>query len=580
MLNQVKPIGWQQALDCIAKSESAASLEHHQLDFKREAGSLRETLKLLAEATVCFANADGGSIVVGVANTPPRSGSSLLGISPSLTVETARKGIFDRTVPPVTVLAETVETAGVQLMVITVPQALVPCATTDGTATRRLDRECRPFTPDQQRDWLSARGMMDWSEHVTDVSVADADSREVARIRQMLQLVGKADLAALSNERLLEALRLTENGSLRRAGVLLVGTPSDIARSIPTYGFAYQYRPSPGQESLFRLRESEPVLTGIEKLISTVQARSHVWPLNLAGGVQVALEELPAAAVRELIVNAFVHRSYETNGTVDVDHSPDGLAVVSPGGLVSGVTPANILTHPSTPRNRLLLETIWMLGIAERSGQGIDRVYRELLRVGKAPVEFEDRGTTVRAYVAGARGDDAFVRFVTSLPDTHQGDVDVLLTLRQLCAKATVRPAELAVVMQRSETEAKQTLNRLSEGATALVEVTTRGSFRLTPAVLAELGRAVRYRVSTGGDHDAKVGDHLAEYPTLSNRSLQRMFDLSVFAARDLLRDLQRRGVVVKLSNAKSGPGVLYGPGPNLPLQSKRRNRANPGDEG
>ena len=46
----------------------------------------------------------------------------------------------------------------------------------------------------------------------------------------------------------------------------------------------------------------------------------------------------------------------------------------------------------------------------------------------------------------------------------------------------------------------------------------------------------------------------------MSNRTLQRLFNLSMFGARDLLRDLQRRGIIVKLSAATSGSGVVYGP--------------------
>jgi ATP-dependent DNA helicase RecG len=75
------------------------------------------------------------------------------------------------------------------------------------------------------------------------------------------------------------------------------------------------------------------------------------------------------------------------------------------------------------------------------------------------------------------------------------------------------------------------------------------------------------------GDFDAKVADHLHEYGTITNRSLQRLFDLSVWGARDALRDLQRRGVVEKVSTARSGPGVQYGPGPNLPQAPPERRR-------
>ena len=75
-------------------------------------------------------------------------------------------------------------------------------------------------------------------------------------------------------------------------------------------------------------------------------------------------------------MNGLIHRSYETHGTVDVEHTGDQLVISSPGGFVAGVTPENILTYPSTPRNRLLTETVAVLQLAERTGQGVDRAYR------------------------------------------------------------------------------------------------------------------------------------------------------------------------------------------------------------
>jgi ATP-dependent DNA helicase RecG len=558
---------WRQAVAAIDRGSSADAYEHQQLEFKQPASSTKETLALLADASVCFANADGGVIVLGVSDHAGGAGA-FVGVPPALSLETVRRGIYDRTEPPITVLAEMAREHDADLMVLTVAAAFTPCSTTAGTATRRLDKECRPFTPSQQREWLAARGMVDWSAETTDVAVGDADPTEMVALRRLLGRAGKSELGRLNDERLLEALGVVESGRLVRAGVLLVGTEAAIRAAVPTHGHIYQYRDTPGQESLFRQRSTSALLSTIEYLINTIAVRSRLWPLNLAGGTQVVLEDLPTAAVRELIVNAFIHRSYETNGSVDIDQSSDGLSVVSPGGLVSGVTPENILTHPSTPRNRRLAEAVAHIALAERTGQGVDRAYRTLLRMGKDPVQFDDRGTSVRAFVSGSRGSEAFVRFVhSSLPEPFGEDVDVLLLLRLLCQRQTVRPRDISVVTQRSAPETSRLLDRLFAADPPLVSQTKRGGVRLAPWTTSELGRAISYRTSGAGEFDAVVIGHLNEYGTISNRALQRLFNLNVYAARDLLRDLQKRGVVVKLGGATSGPGVTYGPGDN----AKRR---------
>ncbi len=134
-------------------------------------------------------------------------------------------------------------------------------------------------------------------------------------------------------------------------------------------------------------------------MLGLVEAHAAFRPLNISGGIQLQLVDYPQNAVRELVVNAFLHRSYETHGTVDVEHSPEALIVTSPGGFLPGITPDNVLSYPSTPRNRLLTEVFSMLRLAERTGQGVDRAFRELLRVGKEPPTFTDLGTSVRAVV-------------------------------------------------------------------------------------------------------------------------------------------------------------------------------------
>lgn len=73
------------------------------------------------------------------------------------------------------------------------------------------------------------------------------------------------------------------------------------------------------------------------------------------------------------------------------------------------------------------------------------------------------------------------------------------------------------------------------------------------------LGRAVSYPRRSADGIDEKVQAHVAEYGYVTNQTLRRVFDLTVRSARDLLRDLQQRGLLAKLDDKVSGPGVRYG---------------------
>lgn len=536
---------------------------------------------MLADAAVCFANADGGRIVLGVHDKAKTRAEALVGVPADYTIELIRRGVFDRTTPPLTLVVNEQLEDGRRLLIIDVPPGVAPHSNSAGLATRRLGRECRPFTPAEQREFLVARGQYDWSSESTGVDVRQVSPGEMDRLRQLLVEAGADELSRLRDRQLLEALSLlARDGKLTTAAVLLVANGPTIAEVVPSYGYSYQYRPSPGSEATQRIRGAKPLLAAVEALTDAIDARTQVRPLNIAGGVQLRLVDYPSNAVRELLVNAMIHRGFDGQGSVDIEHSPERLVITSPGGLVSGVTPANILTHPSMPRHRLLAEVVARCQLAERTGQGIDRAYREMLRAGKKPPQIEDLGSRVRASLTGGIGNDAFIRFVRGLPHELGGDVDVLIALSLLREARSIDATKLAEAIQRSPIEAQEVLARLADDEGGLLEATRRTlrrpfpTYRLRNQPFVELARAVTYRRRTTLDGiEAKVVDNVSEYGFVTNKTLQRLFDIDVYAARNMLSDLRDRELLEKIGKARGGPGVKYGPGKNFPKKRSQRSK-------
>jgi ATP-dependent DNA helicase RecG len=573
-----------EVLHIIGTAGPASSFESGELEFKRSGRDVKQTLELLADAAVCLANAKGGTIVLGVDDKATARRDALVGVDAALSLDVIRKGIFDRTRPNLTVSANDHLEDGVRLVVISVIEGLELYANAKGLATRRLGTECLPFPPEQQIEVRRARGQLDWSAEPAAAAIADLSQAEFERVRRLLTRADRAELAELRDRPLLEAMRLVTDGALTNAAVLLFGSEEILRRVIPAHGYSYQYRPSPGSEATFSTRGNRAIPAAVESLLELVEARVETRPLNLAGGVQLSLSDYPPNAVREVVVNALVHRDFPARGSVDIEHVPERLVVQSPGGLVAGVTPENILTHPSTPRHRLLSEAIALLRLAERTGQGIDRAYREMLQLGKEPPRIEDDALRVRAILAGGIGNDVFVRFVRDLPSPLTGDVEVLITLSLLRASSTVDALSLARAIQRSPAESQEVLARMSDDQVGLLEPTRRTlrkpfpSYRLRNEPLASLARAVSYRRRTIDQIDEKVIEHVQEYGFITNRTLQRLFDRDLYASRNLLNDLRDRGLLEKLGTARGGPGVKYGPGPKFPKTTRTTDAHAPRD--
>ncbi|MEQ8716724.1 MAG: ATP-binding protein [Acidimicrobiales bacterium] len=559
-------------LDRIAEGAVPATLESKELDFKRQPDSRGDAIKTLADAAACFANADGGTVVMGIAN-------STAGVEAfrgcDLDPQVCQRRIYELTDPPLMVGARTVQRSDVTLLVVDVLRSFEIHADKQGRSSHRVGTDCLPLSPQEHRRLREERLGVDWSAQPSELRVADIAPRALESAREALQRFpdDRRPLAALSDDDLLSALGVVDSdGHLLRAGeVLFCEPPADESVVV------YQHRPTPGGETALVERISLPTVLAFERTMELVWARRNVTPLNLPAGQQLEISDFPEAAVREALSNALLHRDYRLPGPVNIEHSPTSFVVISPGPLVGSVTPENILTHASTPRNPALAKASRLLRLAEETGRGVDRMVREMIRIGHDPPVIEEGIDFVRVALSGGAPRSSIVRYVADLGPEERDDTDAMLILFTLCQQRTITAEQIAPVLQKAEPEAENILRRLSQERSGMIEPTResgsrrKGQYRLRADALKALGTAVRYHRRTVDEIDRKVIAHLHEYGKITNRTLQNLFDIDVYRARDILADLQQREMIVRVSEAKRGPSVEYGPGPKLPRRRRSR---------
>jgi ATP-dependent DNA helicase RecG len=379
----------------------------------------------------------------------------------------------------------------------------------------------------------------------------------------------------------LARLRLVHaDGQLTRAGEILlcIGAVSAADEIL-----VYQYRQTPGGEASFARRWGTPMISAFSEAIEALSARVGTTPVNTSGGQQLQIEDYPLAASREALANALLHGDYRDRRPVQIEHSPDSLTVRSPGPLVAGITPDNILTAGSRARFPLLTAASRVLGLAEERGQGVDRMFREMVRAGRSTptvtVEYESVDPATVVVLAGGPPNTRISRFVAELPEAEQNDTDALLIVLLLCQKRSVTARDVASVVQRSVPATEAILRRLASGEAQLLEPTagtvTRAhpNYRLRSAALVALGPAVSYHRQSSSEIDRKVIDHVREYETINSATVQRIFDVDVYRARDILRDFVGREILVRVSPQTRGPKVKYGAGDQFPARQSRSGR-------
>jgi ATP-dependent DNA helicase RecG len=73
------------------------------------------------------------------------------------------------------------------------------------------------------------------------------------------------------------------------------------------------------------------------------------------------------------------------------------------------------------------------------------------------------------------------------------------------------------------------------------------------------------------------VISHVQEYGKITNKTLRNMFDIDIHPAKDIIKGLVERGILVKTSERERGPNIEYGPGPSFP-SPRRRGAARPAE--
>lgn len=105
------------------------------------------------------------------------------------------------------------------------------------------------------------------------------------------------------------------------------------------------------------------------------------------------IRNYPYWALRELIMNAIMHRSYESNAPIYIYEFSNRIEIINPGGLFGEATPQNF-PNASDYRNVVLAEAMKVLGYVNRFNYGVKRAEEELIRNGNGQPEFDLTLTT------------------------------------------------------------------------------------------------------------------------------------------------------------------------------------------
>ena len=204
-----------------------------------------------------------------------------------------------------------------------------------------------------------------------------------------------------SVEQQLASLRLFDADRLcpTNAGLLLIGKNPRFF--LP--GAYVQYLKLPGTV-LTDLPDDQAEISGdLLSMLNELTTRARLLVQHTLRPVNAMQEKLigdyPAQALRELLMNAVMHRNYDSNSPIRFYAFTDHIEIQSPGGLYGEATRENFPTRNSY-RNPVIAEAMKSLGFVNRFGYGVQRAQTLLAENGNPPAafEFDDHSVLVKIF--------------------------------------------------------------------------------------------------------------------------------------------------------------------------------------
>ena len=355
------------------------------------------------------------------------------------------------------------------------------------------------------------------------LTLEDIDLEEVRRTARKAVHVGRIDSSVDVEDAvaLLERFKLRENGVLLNGAAALFG--KDYLADYPHLEIKLGwFAGRDGGDFL----DNRHVSGGIFKLMDEAMAFCFKH-LNLSAHITGRIErdeelEIPAAALRETLINALAHRSYDDGcRTVYLAIYEDRVEIKNPGGFPSSLDIAHLYNPPvreSMPRNPRIARVLYLCKMIETWGRGLSVVADECSRTGlPLPIVKMQGGSVVTVFsrpnllASGSHLDRGGPDMARIDPDQLQtglgqrGDLSasLLKTIRQ--NPLTSRKL-LSVELGVSERRVRQALKSLREKGIVVRQGADHGGiWRISKIIAAEPAGSVAPPAEGTHGNDAEV---------------------------------------------------------------------------
>ncbi len=358
--------------------------EGFNLEFKVR---IPNKIKEVTEEICAFANASGGTLILGVDDA-----NNVQGVTFNNAKRSALQNSINEITPTLHCNIYTITIDKKEIVIIEVPSGVnKPYVLSGAIYVRQGPNSQKLTTVEEMRDFFQQADKIYYDEapcKTIDITKDIPDTN----INQFRELAGLG--TTVSNEQVFNNLKLvTKEGFLKNGATLFFAENPEqffekaVIRCIVFEGIGKRYITDDKIMSGTLYQQFLQTMTWLKTKLNVrydiegagSQPRKELW-------------EIPETVFKEAIINALAHRDYYNKGArISVEVFNDRIEVSNPGGLVSGI-PKNEFGKRSLSRNPLIFGLFERIRMVEQVGSGISRMRDLMLENNLTPPEFNTEG--------------------------------------------------------------------------------------------------------------------------------------------------------------------------------------------
>ena len=354
-------------------------IENQKIDYKsiRKIRSGDKGFKELAVSCVAFANAQGGTLYIGIEDKSlvPLAEQTITENEINDTVSRLHSLCFNVSLTSSGLIKH--QNGGEYFMIIVAPSIKSIATTSDGKIYLRIADKCEPVRNEDIQRLSIEKGAYQWELLATKFSLTDIPVENVKKfandIRESDRV--KDHVKQMSDLEIMEHYNLIDGEIVTNLGVLWLGNAKQ--RSRISFPITVQYIVYNHLEQKVRKIEWHDNVLNPKELLLAIESEatelsySYEFPDGL---FRKQIRHYHPKVLRELLLNAFAHKSFTISSDIMICVYPDRMEISNPGGLPLGVTKDNIL-HQRHRRNPYFITIMSDLKLMEGEGSGYDLIY-------------------------------------------------------------------------------------------------------------------------------------------------------------------------------------------------------------